>query len=112
SREASQRGFFPAIDPLASLSRVQPGIVDPWHFDAANEVRAHLKRYREVEDLIRMGAYVSGADPAVDESVHLYPRIEAFVRQGRDECCDFSKTLQGLKALADDAPAVTAGGIQ
>jgi FliI/YscN family ATPase len=99
SREAAERGFFPAIDPLASLSRVQPNVVDPWHLAAAVEVRAHLSRFRQVEDLIRMGAYVPGADPAVDESVQLAPRIEAFLRQEKNERSDLEATLEGLRSL-------------
>jgi len=99
SREAAERGFFPAIDPLASLSRVQAGIVDAEHLAAAVRVKAHLSRYREVEDLIRLGAYVPGADAAVDESVGMLPRIEAFLRQDKNETCDFAATVEGLCAL-------------
>lgn len=100
SREAAERGFFPAIDPLYSLSRVQPNVVDAEHLAAAMEVRAHISRYRQVEDLIRLGAHVPGADRAVDESVRLFPKIEAFLRQDKGEAIDFARTVKGLKALA------------
>jgi flagellar biosynthesis/type III secretory pathway ATPase len=99
SRELAERGFFPAIDPLSSLSRVQPNVVDAAHLKAAATVRAHLSRYRQVEDLIRLGAYVRGSEPAVDESVRLNPRLEAFLRQDRSESSDLASTVQGLEAL-------------
>jgi flagellum-specific ATP synthase len=109
SREAAERGFFPAMDPLASLSRVQSSIVDEVHLASALAVKAHLSRYRQVEDLIRMGAYVPGADPIVDESVQLYPRIEAFLRQGKDESSSLELTVQGLRSLADETALVVPG---
>lgn len=100
SREAAERGFFPAIDPLASLSRVQPNVVDEEHLEAAAALRTHLARYRKVEDLLRLGAYSPGSDPETDESIQLYPRIEKFLRQERLEKSGFDLTLRDLKALA------------
>lgn len=100
SREAAERGFFPAIDPLASLSRVQPNVVDEEHLEAAAALRAHLARYRKVEDLLRLGAYSPGSDAETDESIQLYPRIEKFLRQERLEKSGFDLTLRDLKALA------------
>lgn len=110
SRESAERGFFPAIDPLSSLSRVQSSLVDPAHLAAAVQMRAHLSRYRQVEDLIRMGAYVPGADPIVDESVQLYPRIEAFLRQEKDTASSFERTVAGLRALVDDGSVTLESG--
>jgi len=105
SRESAERGLFPAIDPLTSLSRVQAGIVDARHLAGAVALRAHLSRYRQVEDLIRMGAYVPGADPVVDESVNLYPRIEGFLRQSKDESSPFERTVADLLAIAEESDA-------
>lgn len=102
SREAAERGFYPAIDPLASLSRVQVNVVDPEHMAAATAVRAHIARYRRVEDLIRLGVYKKGSDPAVDASVRLYPRIEGFLRQDKGERRDFRSTLKSLEGLASE----------
>ena len=99
SRDLAERGYFPAIDPLASLSRVQPSVVDTSHLRAAEEMRAHIARYRQVEDLIRLGAYVPGAEAAVDVSVELYPKIEAFLRQTKSEPSDLTSTVQGLEDL-------------
>ena len=99
AREAAERGHFPAIDPLSSLSRVQPNIVEPEHLSAVAAVRAHLSRYHQVEDLLRLGAYVPGADPAVDASIKLFPRIETYLRQEIHEASDFATTVLRLKEL-------------
>lgn len=118
SREAAERGFFPAIDPLASLSRVQPNVAAPDHLEAATRVRAHIARYRKVEDLIRLGAYHPGMDAAVDASVKLYPAIEEFLLQDKGEKSDLAETLDGLKTLVRgdstglnvEEPVVEGGG--
>jgi FliI/YscN family ATPase len=114
SRDAAERGFFPAIDPLASLSRVQPSVVDAAHLAAALKVKAHLARYRQVEDLIRLGAHVPGADRDVDESIRVFPRIEDYLRQDEDAVSGFDATVKDLLSLAGDgaedgAPAGKAG---
>jgi FliI/YscN family ATPase len=100
SRDAAERGLFPAIDPLGSLSRVQPGIVDAGHLAAAVRIKALIARYRQVEDIVRLGAHVPGADPAADEAIRLYPDIEEWLRQDRAECSDFDRTLEKLRDLA------------
>lgn len=99
SRQHAEAGFFPAIDPLASLSRVQHHVVTPEHLGAANELRAHVARHRQVEDLIRLGAYAPGADPEVDRSVRMYPAIERFLRQDKHEACRFEDTVRRLNRL-------------
>ena len=114
AREAAERGFFPAIDPLSSLSRVQSSVVEEDHLEAAVAVKAHLSRYRQVEDLIRLGAYVPGADPSIDESVQMFPRIEAFLQQDKNETSDFDSTVQGLQGLllgekTEEAKSVVVG---
>ncbi len=108
SRDLAEAGFFPAIDPLASLSRVQANVVTPEHLKAASELRAHLARHRQVEDLIRLGAYAPGADPEIDRSVRIYPAIERFLRQENDETCDFDDSVRRLTGLfAGAAPHET-----
>lgn len=105
SRDSAERGYFPAIDPLRSLSRVQPHIVDSDHLAAATTARAHIAQYRQVEDLIRLGAYTPGADPSVDVSVKRFPAIETFLRQDRNAKSDFGRTVSELKTLMGDQPA-------
>lgn len=99
SRDLAERSFFPAIDPLGSLSRVQLQIVSPEHLSVATQTREHLARYRQVEDLIRLGAYVPGADAEVDESVNLYPAIESYLRQHEGENCTYDESIDRLTEL-------------
>jgi FliI/YscN family ATPase len=110
SREAAERACFPAIDPLYSLSRVQPSIVDSQHLAAAKAVKGHIARYRKVEDLIRLSAYSAGSDPAVDASVGIYPKIERFLCQDQRERSEFAPTVDALKALVSEDPVLGLGG--
>jgi flagellum-specific ATP synthase len=99
SRELAQAGHFPAIDVLASVSRLQEVLLDPAHLDAAARVREHLAVYRDARDLIAIGAYVAGTDPRVDRAREALPAIEAFLRQGRGERTPRAETLARLAAL-------------
>ena len=109
SRDLAERGLFPAVDPLLSLSRVQPNVVSPQHLAAATTVRGHLARYQEVEELLRLGAYSRGNDARVDASVNLYPAIESFLRQPKDEVCDFDDTVALLQKLVEEDDHDTLG---
>jgi type III secretion protein N (ATPase) len=99
-RRLAQRGHFPPIDVVASVSRVMPKIVDANHLEAAARVRAHLAVYEEHRDLITLGAYQAGRDRQVDAAVAAYPAIEKLVRQRRDEPADWDRALAQLLALA------------
>jgi FliI/YscN family ATPase len=115
SRELAERGHYPAIDPLASLSRVQPRLIDREHAAAVRLVRADLARYRDAEELIRLGAYVAGRDPPTDAAVRRMPAIELFLRQEREEVARFDDTVRALRSVSRDpveggAPAVSRSG--
>ncbi|MCZ6793411.1 MAG: FliI/YscN family ATPase [Planctomycetota bacterium] len=116
SRDLAEHGHFPAIDPLASLSRVQPSLVDSRRLEAAREVRAALARHQDAAELIRLGAYVRGGDPRTDRAVDTKPAIDRFLRQERDEVAAFDETLSaldGLRAQLEDErsePTPTGGG--
>lgn len=99
SRELAQAGHFPAVDVLASVSRLQEVLLEPAHLVAAARVREHLAVYRDARDLIAIGAYVAGSDPRVDRARELLPAIEAFLRQGRGERTPRAETLARLAAL-------------
>jgi flagellum-specific ATP synthase len=109
SRELAERGHFPAVDPLASVSRVQSHLVAPSHCQAAVWLREALARYREAEDLIRVGAYVEGADRRTDEAVRRMPAINCFLRQGRNEKSSFQGTVTELERLR--SPKVDKRGV-
>ncbi|MDW8107097.1 MAG: flagellar protein export ATPase FliI [Armatimonadota bacterium] len=99
SRALAQQGHYPPIDVLASLSRVMPNIVAPEHLQAANRLRQLLAAYKEAEDLIAIGAYQRGANPAVDTALERMDAIRQFLRQSREEKPAFEDTLQQLYAL-------------
>jgi flagellum-specific ATP synthase len=99
SRALTQRGHYPPIDILSSLSRVMPNIVAQEHLQAANRLRQLMAAYRDAEDLILIGAYQKGANPLVDFALERREAIERFLQQGVEEHTDFSQTVAQLLAL-------------
>jgi ATP synthase in type III secretion protein N len=98
-RRLAQRGHFPPIDVVSSVSRLMPRLVASDHAKAAARVRERLAIYEEHRDLITLGAYQSGRDRKVDDAVAAYPRIEALLRQKRDETADWDGSLSQLLAI-------------
>jgi flagellum-specific ATP synthase len=84
-RRIAERGRWPAVDVLASLSRVMPQVTTQEHRRVAARFRALLAAYEQRRDLILLGAYVPGSDPLTDEAIERQPALEAFLAQGRDE---------------------------
>lgn len=107
SRELANRGLFPAIDVLASKSRLMNHICEPAHLDSARRVVAMLAAYRDAEDLIRIGAYQPGSDPAVDIARKMIPSFEQFLKQ---ELADASVFPASVMALGQLSAAVARGG--
>ena len=97
-RVLAQRGHFPPIDVVASVSRLMPRLVDAGHAAAAAKVREHLAIYGEHRDLITLGAYQRGRDAKVDAAVAAYPMIERLVRQSREEIATWEVSLARLLA--------------
>jgi flagellum-specific ATP synthase len=85
SRELAHRNHYPAIDVLQSVSRLAGELLTPEVVRAAGALRESLAVYRRNEDLITLGAYVAGTDPAVDTAIALQPALTAFLRQGLEE---------------------------
>jgi len=106
SRKLATRGHYPAIDIGASVSRLMWDIVSPEHRAAAQKLRQALADYTEAEDLINLGAYVAGSNPAVDEAIALQPGIIRFLRQNLDENSDFSSTIKALQEAVTLPPSV------
>ena len=98
SRTLAETGHFPAIDVLASLSRLMPQLVQKPHVEAASKLRELLGAYRDAKDLIQVGAYEKGSDPRVDTAARMMPTIERFLKQGERER---SERAAGVKALFD-----------
>jgi type III secretion protein N (ATPase) len=99
-RRLAQRGHFPPVDVVASVSRLMPRVVERSHLEAAARVRARLAVYEDHRDLVALGAYQAGRDPRVDDAVAAYPAIERLVRQGRDEPAEWGRAVADLQAVA------------
>ena len=100
SRALAAANQYPAIDILQSISRVMSDVTDDAHRSAASAVRDILATYKDAEDLINIGAYVSGANPRVDLAVSKIESIRHFLRQGITENSTYEEALRGLFAVA------------
>ena len=81
SRSLAEAGHFPAIDIEQSASRVMHNVVPRQHFEMARRFRAINSRYEKGRDLVQIGAYMSGSDPALDEAIRLHDAMAAFLQQ-------------------------------
>jgi type III secretion protein N (ATPase) len=99
SRKLAAANHYPAIDVLASVSRVMGAIVAPEHRAAASRVRELMAKYEEVELLVKIGEYKKGSDPLADEALSRIDAIRAFLRQRGDERPSFEETVATLRRL-------------
>jgi len=100
SREMGAAGHYPAIDILNSVSRLTSEIATPQQKSAMNKLREAMATYRRTEDLINLGAYVSGANPKVDAAVRVRQGMEDFLRQTPDAKIGLQETLLRMTDLA------------
>jgi flagellum-specific ATP synthase len=100
-RRIAEGGRYPAMDVLRSLSRAVPGCNAPEENELARRARAVLALYADMADMVRLGAYRSGSDPAVDEAVALAPRIETVLRQARNERTNIEDGFAALAAALE-----------
>lgn len=103
SRQLAEKGHFPAVDVLASVSRLAPDIASDSDLRHAAFLRELLGIHREVQDLIQVGAYVSGSDPRVEVALATLPHIDALLRQGINERTSAAETRARLTALVRGA---------
>ncbi len=96
SRELGQAGHYPAIDVLASASRVFTRVAAPAQQRQALRLRALMAKYAEIRFLLQVGEYRPGGDALADEAIARWPRIEALLRQGADQASPFGETLRQL----------------
>lgn len=95
-RALAARGRYPAVDPVASLSRVMDGIVTEGQRDAARKLRALVAHYEAKRDLVMLGAYAKGSDKELDRAIATMPRIEQFLAQSPVEKVAFDETVAML----------------
>jgi flagellum-specific ATP synthase len=100
SRGLAEKGHFPAIDVLASISRLAPEIAAEPVMRNASSVRDMLSTYRDAQDLIQVGAYVAGSDPRVDLACAARPHIDGFLRQKINEGVRLDDALRHLAQIA------------
>jgi type III secretion protein N (ATPase) len=101
SRKIAAANQYPAIDVLASVSRVMSAIVPPEHAQAAGRLRALMAKYQELELLIQIGEYRRGADALADKAVERRAAMQQFLAQKPDARQGFEQTLAGLQRLAE-----------
>ena len=83
SRRIAERGKFPAIDVLASVSRLMPKVTNQQHMERARRLRELLAHYEENRDLVSVGAYRQGADQLMDQAIQKVGAIEQLLYQGK-----------------------------
>ncbi|MBR7618929.1 flagellar protein export ATPase FliI [Phenylobacterium sp. 20VBR1] len=98
-RAIAERGRFPAINVLKSISRTMPGCHLPHERQIVTNARQTLSAYANMEELIRIGAYRAGADPMVDRAIALNPQLEAFLGQDKDEATSLDESFELLAQI-------------
>lgn len=111
NRRLAEAGQFPAIDVEASVSRALTDIVGAEHLRWIRRFRQIYATYQHNGDLIRVGAYQRGSDPAIDEAITLWPRLQSFLRQDLREAVTFADSLNALAAVLPPDVLMAAMGI-
>jgi flagellum-specific ATP synthase len=97
-RKIAERGRYPAVDVLKSISRTMPGVHEPQEMALVTRARRILSALAEMEDLVRLGAYKPGSDPDLDEALRVRGSLEAFLGQAPDDCARLPATFAALEA--------------
>ncbi|CAO3410605.1 flagellar protein export ATPase FliI [Azospirillum largimobile] len=98
-RQIGERGRYPAINILRSVSRTMPGCNTPNENELVGHARRLLSSYDNMAEMIRLGAYRRGSDPQVDEAIHFQPALEAFLKQGKREATDLETSYAMLAEI-------------
>jgi flagellum-specific ATP synthase len=106
SRRLAQKGHYPAIDVLDSVSRVANEVSDKQHIAARQQLQKLIAAYAEVEDLINIGAYAKGSNPTVDAAIQLKPKIDAILQQTSHDGDNFEAAKKRLLQLAVESGAL------
>jgi len=101
SRKIANRNHYPAIDVLASVSRVMSDIVDSEHKTHSNEIKKSMAVYANSEDLINIGAYVRGSNPEIDTAITKHDAINDFLTQFTEEKISFEDTLATMDGIVN-----------
>ncbi|MDP3150708.1 MAG: flagellar protein export ATPase FliI [Ignavibacteria bacterium] len=101
SRKLANRGQYPAVDPLQSVSRVMPDIVTQDHRERATSFSEILATYKEAEDLINIGAYVRGSNPQIDHALSKINSLRSFLKQDMNEKAFYGETVARLNSIVE-----------
>ncbi len=102
-RRIAESGRYPAVDVLRTLSRTVPGCLSKAEGELVRRARGILSIYADMADLVRLGAYKAGNDPAVDEAVRLAPRIERAINQGSTGSTTLAASFAALASAMESA---------
>lgn len=112
-RSIAERNRYPAIDVLKSISRVLPNCNSAAENALVIRARQLLSTYEDMAELIRIGAYKQGSDTTIDEAIHYYPLLEAFLSQDEASPMDLAECYRTLAQILDvswDEPALEEAG--
>lgn len=113
SRSLAEKYHYPAVDALASLSRLANKVTTAQMQKAAGQIRRLLAVYRDAEDLIHVGAYHHGSNPDIDAAIELLPKINAFLRQGVMERSSLPEVMYAMQEITGiEIPGADAGSDQ
>ncbi|MEE4452373.1 flagellar protein export ATPase FliI [Novosphingobium resinovorum] len=102
TRQIAERGRYPAIDVLRSVSRTLPHCLSPDDNATRLAARAELATWKDMEEMVRLGAYRAGASAEVDRAVALAPRIEGLLKQGKRTRSFAADDFAALSAILED----------
>ena len=100
-RQLANKGQFPAINVLKSISRVMNHIIDQDHRASATKLRDMLSTYLNSEDLINIGAYKRGSSREIDNAIKFYPKIISFLKQNVEDKVTIEKSIESLTLLME-----------
>src|SRR6202051_2537606 len=101
-RSIAERGRYPAINVLRSVSRTMPKSADPAYLPLITRARVVMATYADMEELIRLGAYRAGSSTEVDEAISLHEPLEGFLRQAKDEVTGLNEGYRQLEQILRD----------
>jgi flagellum-specific ATP synthase len=102
SRDLADRAHYPAIDVLGSVSRVMRQVVDAEHARLAKQLKQHLAAYKEMEDLINIGAYQRGTNSRVDAAIDRMDGIVSFLQQDLGEGSIYEEAVERLRSAVGE----------
>src|SRR5213078_1756842 len=102
-RAIAERGRYPAINVLKSVSRTMPRAADSTYLPVINRARQTMATYADMEELIRLGAYRAGSSAEVDEAIRLHQPLEAFLAQGKEESTSLTEAYLWLEQILGNA---------